>query len=42
MTSIKQKIISLKFSNKFFSVNIVDGTQYPILGNGGNLGYFRP
>ena len=34
MTSIKQKIISLNLSNKIPSVNIVNDTQSPVLGNG--------
>ena len=33
MICIKQKIISLNLSNKFSSVNIVDGSQSPVLGN---------
>ena len=34
MTGIKQKFVSLNFSNKFPLVNIADGIQSPILGNG--------
>jgi len=34
MTGIKQKNISLNLSNKFSFVDIADGTQSPVLGNG--------
>ena len=34
MTDIKQKFISLNLSNKFSSVNIVDGIQTTVLGKG--------
>ena len=34
MTGIQNKFDSLHLSNKFSSVNIVDGIQPPILGNG--------
>ena len=34
MTGIKKKFISVNLSNKFSSVNIVDGTQSHVLGNG--------
>jgi len=33
MTGIKQKFISLKFSNTYPSVKIADDTQSPVLGN---------
>jgi len=33
MTGIKQKSVSLNYSNKFRSVNIADGSQSPVLGN---------
>ena len=34
MTGIKDKFTSLHFSTKFSSVNVVDGTQSPVLGDG--------
>ena len=34
MTGIKDKFTSLHLSTQFSSVNIVDGTQSPILGDG--------
>ena len=34
MTGIKQKLVLLHLSNKLPSVNIVDGTKSPVLGNG--------
>jgi len=34
MTSIKQKFVSLKFSNAYPPVKIIDGTQSRVLGNG--------
>jgi len=34
MVGIKNKFISLHLSNQFSSINVADGTQYPILGNG--------
>jgi len=33
MTGIKQNFVSLHLSNKFSYVNIIDGTQSPVLGN---------
>ena len=39
MTGIKQKFVSLKFSNAYPLVKITDGIQSPVLVNGGSSGY---